>query len=125
MYEPIYLGFATLKLGKLQVYETYYDRLQPYFGQEIIQLHYIDTEAFVLSKNSDNIIDDLKNLEDIFDFSNLDMNHELYSIKNKKVNGNLKLETPKNVFIDEFVCLRSKSYAFNCKNETEIQVNTF
>ena len=34
---PTYLGFAILKLSKLHMFETYYDKLQPYFGQEIIQ----------------------------------------------------------------------------------------
>ena len=85
MDEPIYLGFTVLELSKLLMYETYYDKLQPYFGQENIQLHYMDTENFVLSVNTKDIIKDLKNLEDIFDFSNLDKNHELFSNKNKKV----------------------------------------
>ena len=39
MDKPIYLGFAVLKLSKLNKYETYYDKIQPYFGQENIQLH--------------------------------------------------------------------------------------
>ena len=62
MDRPIYLGFAILELSKLHMYETYYDILQPYFGQENIQLHYIDTDAFVLSANTNDIIKDLKNL---------------------------------------------------------------
>ena len=33
MDKPIYLGFAILELSKLHMYETYYDTLQPYFGQ--------------------------------------------------------------------------------------------
>ena len=70
MDKPIYLGFAVLVLSKLHMYGTYYDKLQPYFGQENIQLHYIDTDAFVLSVNTKDIIKDLKNLEDLFDFSN-------------------------------------------------------
>ena len=57
---------------------------QPYFGQENIQLHYIETDAFVLSVNTENIIKDLKNKEDTFDFKILDENHELFSYKNKK-----------------------------------------
>ena len=40
MDKPIYLGFAVIELSKLQLYETYYDILQPYFGQKNIQLHY-------------------------------------------------------------------------------------
>ena len=39
MDKPIYLGFSVLELSKLLMYETYYDKLQPYFGQENIQLH--------------------------------------------------------------------------------------
>ena len=47
--KPIYLGFSVLELSKLLMYETYYDKLQPYFGQEFIQVHYMDTDCFVLS----------------------------------------------------------------------------
>ena len=56
MDRPIYLGFAILELSKLQMYETYYDKLQPYFGQEKIQLHYMDCDSFILSIKSENII---------------------------------------------------------------------
>ena len=63
------------------MYETYYDKLQPYFGQENIQLHYVDTDAFVLSVNTNDIIRVLKKVEDIFDFSNLHENHIFFSLK--------------------------------------------
>ena len=33
--------------------------------------------------------------------------------------GKFKIETPKNIWIDEFVCLRSKAYSFKCKNNDE------
>ena len=119
MDKPIYIGFTVLELSKLHMYETYYDKLQPYFGRKNIQLHYIDTDAFVLSLNTKDIIKDLKNLEDIFDFSNLDKNHELYSNKNEKVIGKFKIQTPKNIWIDEFICLRSKMYAFKCGGDSK------
>ena len=117
MDKPIYLGFSVF--SKLLMYETYYDKLQPYFGQENIQLHYMDTDSFALSVNTKDIIKDLKNLEDIFDFTNLDENHEIFSNRNKKVIGKFKIETPKNIWIDEFVCLRSKMYAFKCGNDSK------
>ena len=116
MNKAIYVGFAILELSKLHMYETYYDTLQPYFGQENLQLHYIDTDGMILSMRTENNIKNLKKLEDFFDFSNLDKNHELYSNENKKVIGKFKIETPKNIWIDEFVCLRSKAYSFKCKN---------
>ena len=119
MDKPIYLGFTVLELSKLLMYETFYDILQPYFGQENIQLHYMDTDSFVLSVSTKDFNKDLKNLEDIFDFSNLDKNHGLFSNKNKKVIGKFKIETPKNIWIDEFVCLRSKIYAFKCGDDSK------
>ena len=91
MDKAIYVGFAILELSKLHMYETYYDTLQPYFGQENLQLHYIDTDGMILSMKTKDIFKDLKNLEDIFDFSNLDKNHELYSNKNMKVIGKFKI----------------------------------
>ena len=119
MNKPIYLGFSVLELIKLLMYETYYDELQTYFGQENIQLRYMDTDSFVLSVNTLDNIKDLKNLEEIFDFSNLDENHGLFSNKNKKVIGKFKIETPKNIWIDEFICLRSKCYAFKCGDDSK------
>ena len=119
MDKAIYVGFAILELSKLHMYEIYYDTLQPYFDQENLQLHYIDTAGMFLSMKTKDIIKDLKNLEDIFDFSNLDKNHELCTEKNKKRLGFFKIETPLNIWIDEFVCLRSKAYSFKCKNNDE------
>ena len=84
MDKAIYVGFAILELSKLHMYETFYHILQPYFGQQNLQLHYIDTDGGILSMKTENIIKDLKNLEEKFDFSNLNENHELLSKKNKK-----------------------------------------
>ena len=112
MDKAIYVGFATLELSKLHMYETYFDKLQPYFVQENLQLHHFNTYGMILSMNTKAIIKDLKKLEDFFDFSNLNENHKLFSNKNKRVIGILKVETPQNIWIDEFVCLRSKAYSF-------------
>ena len=43
----------------------------------------MDTDSFVLSMKTENIIEDLKKLADMFIFSNLDKKHELFSNKNK------------------------------------------
>ena len=64
----------------------------------------MDTDSFVLSVNTENIIQDLHNLKNYFDFSNLNEDHELFSIEIKKVLGKFKIETPKNIWIDEFIC---------------------
>ena len=33
--------------------------------------------------------------------------------------GRFKIETPKNIRIDEFICLRSKIYAFKCGDDSK------
>ena len=66
MDKAIYVGFAILELSKLHMYETYYDTLQPYFGQENLQLHYIDTDGMFLSMKTKNIIKDLKKFRRYF-----------------------------------------------------------
>ena len=76
------------------------------------------TDSFVLSFDKKDIIKDLKNLEDFLEFSNLIDNHELFSKKNKKVIGNFKTETPADIWIDEFVCVRSQMHAFKCGNDS-------
>ena len=65
---------------------------------------------------AEKIIKELKKLEDMFDFSNLDDKHELFSDKNKIVIGKIKIETPRNIRIDEFSCLRSKPFSFKCRD---------
>ena len=115
MEKPIYLGFCILELSKLLIYETYYDKLQKYFGVDGIQIHYQDTDAFVMSLKTKDIVSDLSKLQEqykMFDFSNLYKEHKLFSNEFKKIPGHLKIETPKSFYIDKFVCLRSKCYAY-------------
>ena len=38
-------------------------------------------------------------------------------IETKKVIGKFKIETPKNIWINKLVCLRSEVYAFECGDE--------
>ena len=57
----------------------------------------MDTDSIVLGVNTKDIIKDLKNLGELYDFSNLNENQELFGSKNKKVIGNFKIETPKNI----------------------------
>ena len=56
----IYLGFTVLEISKLHLYETYYDTLQPYLGDNYLHLHYMETDSFILGVNTKDIIRDLK-----------------------------------------------------------------
>ena len=49
--------------------------------EKSIQLHYMDTDSFVISINEKDTIKHLQKLEDFFDFSILSENHKLFSKK--------------------------------------------
>ena len=78
--KPIYIGFCVLELSKLLMYEWYYEKMQPYFGEDNLEFPYLDTDSFIFSfKPIKSLIEDLKHFKDDFDFSDLDPSHELYS----------------------------------------------
>ena len=96
------------------MYEFYYNKLQPYWKQSI-QLHYMDTDSFILSfdTNHQELINFLQENKDEFDFSELHKSHELYDPINQKVIGKVKIETSPVLVLDTFTALRSKSYSFS------------
>ena len=59
MDKPIYLGFSVFELSKLLMYETYYDKSQPYFGWENLQCHYMDS----VTKDTPIIINEIANIK--------------------------------------------------------------
>ena len=117
--KPINVGFFVLELSKFLMYEWYYDKMQPCFGEDSLELHYLDTDSFIFSfKPNKNLIEDLKHFKEHFNFSDLDPSHELYSKANKEVIGKMKLETAPKLDLDEAVFLRSKSYSPNIKQNS-------
>ena len=101
------------------MYEWYYDEMQACFGEDNLELHYLDTDSFIFSfKPIKSLIEDLKYFKEDFDFSGLDPSHELYSKDNKKVIGKMKLETAPELDLDEAVFLRSRSYSVNIKQNS-------
>ena len=111
MEKPIYLGFTILELSKLLMYETYYDKLHKYFGIDGVQIHYQDTDAYIMSIKTTDVVNDLTILQNrykMFDFSNLNKDHKLFSNEYKKIPGYLKIETPKSIYIYRQICLLEK-----------------
>ena len=101
------------------MYECYYDKMQPYFGKDNLELHYTDCDSFNFSiKPIKSLIEDLKQFKEYFDFSDLDPTREIYSEGNKKVIGKIKLETAPEIDLDEAVFLRIKSYSLNIKQNS-------
>ena len=117
--KPIYVGFCVWELSKLLMYEWYYDKIQPYFGEDNLELHYLDTDSVIFSfKPIKNLVEDLKHFKEDFDFSDLDPSHELYSEANKKIIVKMKFETAPELDLDEAVFLRIKSYSLNIKQNS-------
>ena len=117
--KPIYVGFCVIELSKLLLYEWYYDKMQPYFGEDILELHYLDTDSLIFSfKPIKSLTEDLKHFKEDFDLSVLDPSHELHSEDKKKVIGKMKLETAPELHLYEAVFLRSKSYSLDIKQNS-------
>ena len=127
MEKPIYLRFVILELSKLLMYETYYDKLQNYHVENMLQLQYLDVDSFVLSMKSNAIVNDLDTLQGTQKMfgSNSDKHQKLFSNELKKVTDLLKIETPKNIWLDEFVRLRSKVYACNTGNDSQKKIKRY
>ena len=47
MDKSIYQEFFVLVLSKLLMYETYYDKWKPNFGQKFLRLHFRDCNSIV------------------------------------------------------------------------------
>ena len=43
MDKAIYLGFAIFEFSELLIYETYYDKLQPYFGEKYLHCRFMES----------------------------------------------------------------------------------
>ena len=83
--KPIFVGFSVLELSKVLLFEWYYDKMQPYFGKDNLELHYLHTYSFLFSfKPIKSLMKGLKFFKEDFDFSDLDPSHEFYSEDNKK-----------------------------------------
>ena len=81
--KPIYLGACVLETSKLHMYKFWYDYLKVRYGDNV-NLIYTDTDSFVLEIFTDDVYEDMKNNNHLFDFSEYPKNHKCYNVKNKK-----------------------------------------
>ena len=100
--KPINLGSTVLELSKLHMYKFYYDVLN--LSLEDINLHYMDTDSFILIYSRDNVHMDI-------DLSNLDPRSGFPDIPIKtknKVPGKFKNELESKI-VEEFFVLKPKT----------------
>ena len=96
---PVYVGVTILELSKLRMYDVFYKILQP--SLKDLQLHYMDTNSFILSfseGNVDNEHTDLSNLEP-----------PIKTINKVPVKFKQKLGSR---IIEEFIALSPMTYSF-------------
>ena len=84
--KPIFIGMSILDLSKQHMYKFYYDVMKPKYGDNI-RMVYTDTDSFVFHTRTDDIYQDLQEINDEMDFSGYDKNHKCYDATNKKVLG--------------------------------------
>ncbi len=110
--KPIAVGFCILELSKVTMYKFYYDYMKPKY-QDRCMLLFTDTDSLCCQIETPDLYHDMGEKLDLFDTSNFDPNHPLYSRKNHRVLGKMKSETGSDPPV-EFVGLRAKMYSLLC-----------
>ncbi|CAG2215764.1 unnamed protein product [Mytilus edulis] len=106
---PIYVGFTILDLSKTLMYDFHYNYIKDKYGSRATLL-FTDTDSLCYNINTDDIYQDMMEDKHLFDTSEYNPEHRLYSTLNKKVLGKMKDETH-GIPIQEFVGLKSKMYS--------------
>ncbi|XP_031572498.1 uncharacterized protein LOC116306562 [Actinia tenebrosa] len=107
--KPVYTGITVLDLSKLLMYEFYYDKLKPKYGNKC-RLLYTDTDSLILEVITEDVYKDFLPDIDEYDTSEYPKDHFLYSAKNKKVIGKMK-DKMEGKPIVEYVGLKPKMYS--------------
>ena len=84
------------------------------------QLLYTDTDSLLLEIQTEDVYNDVRDSQDLYDTSDYPKDHPLHCTKNKKVLGKMKDECT-GVPIAENVGLRPKMYSIQRSDEKEIR----
>ena len=113
MTKSLYLVMSILDVGKILMYEFWYDYINPKHGDRA-KLCYTDTDSFIIYIKSEDFFEDISNdVEKWFQTSNYNENDKrpLPVGMNKKVPDLFKNELGGKI-ITEVVALRLKTYAY-------------
>ena len=108
--KPIYTGFTVLELSKLHMYDFHHNHMMKKYGPEKAKLLLTDTDSLTYHIITEDLYQDMKQDQHLFDTSNYPKHHFLFSNDNKKVIGKFKDETG-GLPIIEWVGLRVKMYS--------------
>ena len=108
--KPIYTGFTVLELSKLHMYDFHYNHIMKKYGPQKAKLLFTDTDSLTYLIHTQDVYQDMKKDEHLYDTSDYPKEHFLFSNNNKKVIGKFKDETA-SVPVMEFIGLRAKMYS--------------
>jgi len=92
LHKPISVGFSILEISKLIMYQFYYGYLKPKYGDKCTLL-FTDTDSFCCHIQTEDLYQDMSENLDLFNTSNFNKEHSLYTTKNHRVLGKFKSET--------------------------------
>ena len=115
--KPIYVGFCSLELSKLLMYQFHYDYVLKTFKD--VKLLFTDTDSLVYEIKGCNVYDKCFEDKHLFDSSGYSKDSVYYCDLNKKLLGKMKDEL-NGVKIAEFVGLKSKMYSLIASNDKEV-----
>jgi len=78
--KPISVCFSILKISKLVMYEFYYDHLKAKYSDRC-KLLFTDTDSFCCHIQTEDLYKDMSKNVDLFDTSNFETTHSLYTTK--------------------------------------------
>ena len=108
--KPIYTGFTVLELSKLHMYDFHYNHMMEKYGPERAKLLFTDTDSLTYHITAEDLYQDMKEDQHLYDTCNYPKDHFLFSENNKKVIGKFKDETG-GLPIAEWIGLRAKMYS--------------
>ena len=115
--EPVYTGVSILCLSKYLAQKTY-GRIKDAFPASSLLM--TDTDSWYIETETP-ITTGLLAMRDILDTSELDCRNSLYSLKNRKIPGKLKLEYPR-MQILQFVATKSRTFCFSMETHSGFPV---
>jgi len=118
--KPISVGFCILDLSNLVMYKLYYETLKPKHGDRL-ELLFTDTDSLCCEIETKDLYRDMEENINLYDISNFDPTHPLYSKSNHRILGKIKFETESILFL-EFVGLKAKMYSLLCKSGKQKKV---
>ena len=108
--KPIYVGMSVLDLSKHLMYDFYYNTLKARYGENV-RLLYTDTDSLIVHVQTDDLYKDMSLNADLYDTSNYQSDHPLFSTANKKIIGKFKDELGGQL-LTEFIGIRPKMYSY-------------